>query len=428
LSCSRLASLSRSPEWPSKRLRLAYVTTGYPYVSHTFILNEVLALREQGVEINTFAIRREPESECRTAEDREAWETTYALRPPRLAHYVGAHLRGLLTRPRAYLAALGRSLEMSAGAPASLVRHLAYFVQAVVLWDRCRVAGVRHIHAHFANVASDVALLASILGGHELSWSFTMHGPTEFYDVSRNRLAEKTRSAEFVVAISDFARSQLMGLVSPSFWPKLHVVHCGVDIRRFSRPPDCPERSEAQIVCVGRLVPAKAQTLLVETIAALRAAGAEAHLTLVGDGPDRQSLERLANDLQLTDHVTFLGSVAHSEVQALLSEADIFCLPSFAEGVPIVLMEAMAMELPVVSSKVMGIPELIEDQISGVLIRPGALEDLVRALSELVGSPERRRELGRAARLRVEREYELHANARALHDIFRGYLDGSAQV
>jgi colanic acid/amylovoran biosynthesis glycosyltransferase len=403
-------------------VRVAYITTGYPYVSHTFILNEVLALRAQGVEIKTFALRREPESECRTDADREAWETTYTLRPPRIAHYVSAHLRGLLTRPRAYLATLARAIVLSVGTPASVVRHLAYFVQAVVLWDRCRVSGVRHIHAHFANVASDVALLAAMIGGDELSWSFTMHGPTEFYDVGWNRLAEKTQSARFVVAISHFARSQLMGLVSPASWHKLHVVHCGVDMRRFTRAPARRDTSESEIVCVGRLVSAKAQGLLLEAVAELRAAGGQTHLTLIGDGPERRELERLASDLQIQNHVAFLGSVAHSEIQALLAEADIFCLPSFAEGVPIVLMEAMAMELPVVSSNVMGIPELIDDQRSGLLVRPGALNDLVLALSELVENPERRRTLGRTARLRVEQEFELHTNARRLKEIFDRYI------
>jgi glycosyltransferase involved in cell wall biosynthesis len=400
---------------------MAYLTTGYPYVSHTFIQNEVLALRALGVTIDTFAVRREPISECRTPADREAWETTYPLRPPNIMHYLRAHGRAAWRTPRRYAATLARALRMGTGSPGDLVRHAAYFVQAVVLWDRCRASGIAHIHAHFANVASDLALLAATVGGDELQWSFTMHGPTEFYDVHRHRLADKARDARFVVCISDFARSQLMSMVRPEHWDKFHVVHCGVDVERFAPPEQADRSQQIRIACVGRLVPEKGQALLIDAMAGLKAAGLDVHLTLVGDGPERESLHALSRALGVADDVTFTGAVSHPEVEAVLRRSDIFCLPSFAEGVPIVLMEAMAMQLPVVACGVMGIPELIEDGVSGRLIRPGSKADLTDTLATLAQDRDQRLALGRRARERVSAQFDLRTNAARLYRLYTNH-------
>lgn len=408
---------------PDASLHLGYITTGYPYVSHTFIQNEVLVLREMGVKVDTFALRRAPSAECRTQADHDARATTYALRPPRLHDYRDAHLGALRTRPGRYLRALLAALRASAGSPNRMLHQLAYFAQAIVLWDRCRAAGIRHLHAHFANVSSDVALLASMVGGPELSWSFTMHGPTEFYDVLHYHLGEKVRRARFVVCISDFARSQLMGLTAPAQWDKLHVVHCGVDVERFARVAPDQTRAASSITCIGRLVPEKGQALLIEAVARLKDAGYDIKLSLVGDGPNRAELESQVRKWGVDHEVSFLGALSPPQVAEVLRRTDVFCLPSFAEGVPIVLMEAMAMQLPVISSRVMGVPELIEDGVSGRLIRPGSSDDLVGALSQLLGDPDLRRRLGQAARARVSTEFDLRINARRLCSLYRELLD-----
>jgi glycosyltransferase involved in cell wall biosynthesis len=408
-------------------VHIAYVTTGYPWVSHTFIQNEVLGLRALGVEVDTFTIARSPRSECRTDADREAYRTTYALRPPKPGHYARAHLTGLLTRPARYLAAFKRALRMAGPSPRDLVRHVAYFVQGVVLWDRCQRGGVAHVHAHFANVSSDVAMVAAMLGGDGFTWSYTMHGPTEFYDLRHHRLAEKATDAAFVICISDFARSQLMGIVDPDEWTKLRVVHCGVDVARFAPAAATRLRGDGPVMvaCVGRLVPEKGQSLLIEAVGAMRAAGVDVRLALVGDGPQRESLERHVDSSGLRDRVVFHGAVAHTEIERILHAADIFCLPSFAEGIPIVLMEAMAMELPVVACQVMGIPELIQDDVTGCLVRPGSRDALLDALSVLAADPDRRAALGRAARARVAAEFELGTNVAQLRDVYAEYLGRS---
>lgn len=394
-------------------------------MSHTFIQNEVAGLRGLGVQIETFAIRRAPVSECRTEADRDARATTYALRPPHPWHYLRAHLTGLVRRPSQYRRALVRALRLGAWSAPDLGHQLAYFVQGVVLWDRCRPAGIRHVHAHLANVASDVASVAAELGGDELSWSFTMHGPTEFYDARHYNLAEKARGALFVICISEFARSQLMAMIGAEHWQKLRVVHCGVDVERFAPVSRGGDHDVVRIASVGRLVPEKGQRLLIEAVASLLRTGADVRLSLAGDGPERASLKQLAAELGVTGQVEFLGAIPHTAVDELLRRTDVFCLPSFAEGVPIVLMEAMAMELPVIASRVMGIPELIEDRVSGRLVAPGSLPELADALSELVADADERRRLGHAARTRVASEFELRGNACRLRGVYEEQLNGA---
>jgi glycosyltransferase involved in cell wall biosynthesis len=410
----------RAAEPIRARARIAYITTRYPYVSHTFIQDEVAALRALGLEIDTFAIRRSDPEHVLSETDRREWQNTYAIRPPRLTHFAVAHLRALAAGPTRYAATLRHAIHLATPGIRSRIWHLFYFVQAVVLWDRCRRRGIHHVHAHFALVSSNVALLAARLGDgkRSLTWSFTMHGPTEFSDVTLHRLAEKTVEAQFVVCISSFCRSQLMALVDPVHWDKLHVIHCGVDIDRFT--PGLAERTHAQthIVDIARLVSVKGQAVLLETAAVLRDAGLDFALSFVGDGPELSRLQDLAGQLSLTDRTSFLGALSHDAVRDVLLSADVLCLPSFAEGVPVVLMEAMAMELPVVTSRIMGIPELIEDDLCGVLVAPGAADELGVALAALISDPERRAALGRRARERILEAFDLRSSARSLLALF----------
>lgn len=404
-------------------MRLAYIATGYPYASHTFIRNEVEGLRRLGAEVETFTVQRSKRSEVRSEADRAAFETTYAIRPPRLWHFVRAHARALVGSPGRYGHTLRVALAMGGSAPRDSLWHVFYFVQAVVLWNECRRRHIRHVHAHFANVSSDLALLAAELGGHEQgwSWSFTMHGPTEFYDVVGHRLPEKVSRAAMVVCISDFARSQLMGLTPAADWSKLQVVHCGIDTVRFA--PSCSADEGAQagavrVLNVGRLVPVKGQAVLLHAAADLRNRGVDVELRIGGSGPEAARLSELAADLGLSTSTHFLGALGHDTVRAEMARADVFCLPSFAEGVPVVLMEAMASGLPVVASRVMGIPELVEEGVTGRLVSPGAAEPLADALEELAGALARRRAMGACGRARVVADFEHNRSAAELHELF----------
>jgi hypothetical protein len=200
-----------------RQKRVGYLTAEYPAVSHTFIAREVAALRRLGVDVSTFSVRRTPEEKLLSAGDRRAAGETFAILPVAIGRLLGAHLRAAVTHPRRYMQTLGRAKRLSSGGVRADLWQFFYFAEAIVLWDECRRRKITHVHAHFANVASAVTmLLADYAADDGVTWSFTMHGPTEFDDVTGFALAEKIRSAAFVACISDYCRAQMMRLVTPS--------------------------------------------------------------------------------------------------------------------------------------------------------------------------------------------------------------------
>ncbi|HUC00754.1 MAG TPA: glycosyltransferase [Solirubrobacterales bacterium] len=409
--------------------RVAYVVGRYPAVSHAFVTREVLALRAAGVEVETISIHRAEDGDALSATDRAERERTYALLPVRLGALLGAHLRAFAGAPRAYLATLAGALRDGPPGIRGRVWQLFYFLEAIMVWNRCRSRGVRHLHAHHLNQAADAAMLAvryaNARGGPAWTWSFTMHGPNELYDVSRFQLAEKAGEAAVVTCISDFARSQVMGFTDEDRWTRFTVVHCGVDPTEFDpgraasngaapAPGDGPFR----VLYVGRLVPFKGQAILLEATAALRRRGIDARLTMIGEGPAREGAERRAAEFGLNGEVRFAGAVGQDEIRSHYAAADVFCLPSFAEGVPVVLMEAMAMAVPVVTSRIMGISELVDDGAQGLLVRPGRADELAAALERLARDPELRERLGRGGRAKVSAEFDVRESGRQLAAIF----------
>jgi glycosyltransferase involved in cell wall biosynthesis len=397
-------------------VRVAYVCSRYPAISHTFVLREVLALRRRGVEVYTFSIRRAEDSDVLAAADREALKTTFALLPARWLRFAFAHVGAILTAPRAYAATLRRALSLAPPGLRGRLWQLFYFAEAIVLAREVARRGIPHLHAHFANVGADVTLLAAHFGG--TTWSFTMHGPAEFYDISAYRLREKVEAAAFVACISNFCRSQLMGQVRVEEWDKLHVVHCGLDTSEFT-PADGPRDSgPLRVLNVARLSPVKGHALLLEAVAALRDRGRDVRLTIVGDGPERKRLERLARELGIDEAVDLPGPVGQDRIRGFFAGADVFCLPSFAEGVPVVLMEAMAMRLPVVATRVMGVSELVEHGTHGLLVAPGRADLLAGAIADLADDLERRQLMGEAGRLMVRGKFELDHAAAQLAELF----------
>ena len=396
---------------------VGYLASHYPAVSHTFVWREVEALRRRGVEVETFSIHRTPADELLSEADREAARTTRAVLPVSPAALLRAHAGAFARRPARYLSTLARALRLSAPGTRAHLWQLFYFAEAMVLSGLCRRSGVRHLHAQFADAATDVALLTAHYGGPGWSWSLAVHGPVEFYNVERYRLAEKLADARFAVAISFFGRSQLMTLVAEQRWSDLHVVRCGVDPAVYAAPERRDESQALRVLCVGRLVHLKGQSLLVRAIAELSSRGVDARLTLVGDGPRRAALDELARNLGVADRVHLAGSVGQDVIRDRYSDADVFCLPSFAEGLPVVLMEAMALELPVVTTPIAGVRELVEDGVSGRLVAPGELEPLVEALAELAADPQRRAEMGRAGRRRVLADYDVARSAAQMESL-----------
>lgn len=416
-------------------MRVAYLISRYPAVSHAFIEREVLALRAAGVEVETFTLRRAGDSDVLSDVDRAERDATHAIQPIKPARVLSAHLRAL-ARPAAYLRTLGRTLRLGKGARGH-VWQLFYFAEAIVLRAELRKRGLNHVHVHFANPAADVAMLATAFDP-ELRWSLTLHGPAEFFDVSGNRLPEKLSSAAFVACASDWARSQAMALLPADGWGHLRVIRGGVDTSLWRRSGVTGARRDGesqalregqgdglsqesdplQILNVGRLAPVKGQALLVEAVAKLRERGVAVQCRIVGDGPERAALAKRIVELEVGDAVQLSGPVGQDRIRELYEQADVFCLPSFREGLPFVLIEALSMELAVVATRIMGIPELVTHGESGLLVTPARVDELADSLEQLARDPDLRSRLGRAGRASVQRDYEMARLAEELRSAF----------
>jgi len=406
----------------------AYLVARYPGVTHTFIVGEVRGLRSIGVRVKTASIRRVTDEEILSEVDREEQLRTRALLPSSIAELIGCHARALTRSPRAYLRTLVHALRAAHAGGRPRLWQLFYFGEAVLLWSWLETQGLHHIHVHHANVSADVAMLACSLANaagaeRAWTWSLTIHGPTELLDVTTHKLASKVADAAAVVCTSDFARSQVAALTAPTDLAKVHTVRQGVDLVAFRRSRSDREREgPTEILCVAALSRRKGHAVLLEALAQLIDRGSSVRLTLVGGGSERLALESDAAALGIASAVCFAGPTGHDRIVALYERADVFCLPSFAEGIPTVLMEAMAMELPVVSTTAMGIGELVEHERSGILVSPARPDLIAAALSRLLDDPDLRRRMGREGRRRVERDYNRASAVHALHDVLAPLL------
>lgn len=399
---------------------LAYLSSEYPAISHTFIFREVQALRRHGFRVHTASIRRPAHIDLMTDQERADAAQTLYIKNCGVAALVSAHaglkLRHFVRYQRMFLYALGLWWK----GPLSLFKSAAYFAEAGVLVRWMLRHEVSHVHVHFANPAATVALIAASSG--LVTYSLSVHGPDEFYNINQDLIPEKVRNAVFARCISFYCRSQLQRVSPYADWDKFPIVRCGVDLSKFSLRTD-PANAVPEILCVGRLVPAKGQHLLLKACHALREQGVKFHVTLVGGGPDRESLERLAHQLGLQDAVTFTGPVGQDAIHAHYDKADIFALPSFAEGLPVVLMEAMAKGIPCVTTSITGIPELVRDGETGLLAPASDWEGLADAIRRLIEDAPLRKRLGTAAREIVVREYDVFKNCASMAEAFRRYIE-----
>jgi colanic acid/amylovoran biosynthesis glycosyltransferase len=382
-----------------------------------FVLREVEALRAIGFRIET-ASMNPPERalDAMTAVEAEEARRTYCIKRHGVTGALAADFRTLVSNLPGYLRGLALALRLAGFDLRRLFFHLMYLTEAFMVGQWMRRQGLRHLHVHLASQAASVGLFVRTVFG--FGYSLTVHGPDEFYDAEGQSLSEKIAAADFVVCISSFARSQMMKLSPYTHWSKFIVAPLGIDPgvfapRRQRRSPD-----PFEILCVGRLTAAKGQHLLVDAVDALLRQGRNVHLRLVGGGPDEPSLRQQAARIAFPDRIIFEGPINQDRIRDFYAAADIFCLPSFAEGVPVVLMEAMAMEIPCVTTRIAGIPELIRDGIDGLLVPASDLEELTAALARLMDDPGLREQLGKNARARVEERYNLPRNVEALAAIF----------
>ncbi|MDE4139434.1 MULTISPECIES: glycosyltransferase family 4 protein [Rhodobacterales] len=393
--------------------KLAYLTGEYPRASDTFIQREVTALRALGHDVLTCSIRTTGAEHLVGPEQRQEHALTFKVlgackKPLRLLR---AHLRWM-RNPGRYIAALRLAWKTAPRGVKGRLYNLIYFLEAGVLADELRRQEVDHLHNHIATAACTVAMLASELSG--IPYSFTIHGPDIFFNPNHWRIDEKAARARFVACISEFCRSQLMCFADQSHWARFHIIHCGIDPGRYTSAP----HKGANLLFVGRLAAVKGLPILLD---ALRDLSGDWKLTVIGDGPDRAALEAQAQGL----NVDFLGYRSQSEVAEALSNTDVFVLPSFAEGVPVVLMEAMASAVPVVATRIAGIPELVDHATSGLLVPPGDPQELRAALDHMLADSKARQDMGLAGRAKVSDDFNIHTEAARLSRLFTSYSGGS---
>ena len=393
-------------------MTLAYLMNTYPITSTTFVRREIAAHEAAGVTVHRFAIRSWAEDLVDPRDRAEIDRTTYLLSAGAIRLVWGA-LREVMSNPAGFFRAIATTLHLATRKGGTGARNFVYLLEAISFKRAARAASIHHVHAHFSTNATAVAMLSHIMGGP--SYSFTAHGPTEFEDNVGNALKVKVRHAAFVAAITAFAKGVISSATAGQYDGKVKVVHCGIDLDEFDL---LPVVNNARIVCVGRLCPAKAQTLLVEAIAPLVVDHPRLELVFIGDGEDRAKIEARVKELGLQNHVTLAGWGSGAEVRTAIAAARILALPSYAEGLPIVLMESLAMGRPVVTTRITGIPELV-DTTCGWVVEPGDVPALTQALRKaLDASPAALQAMGAEGRSRVAHQHDQARNAAALRRLF----------
>ncbi len=394
---------------------IAYLVNQYPKVSHSFIRREILALERQGVSVQRFAMRGW-EAEVADADDEyERARTRYVLRGG-VRSLLWPSLHAFLTAPFRFVEALKLTFRMARRADRSLAYHIVYLAQACLLRAWLQQSGVVHMHAHFGTNPAEVAMLVRVLGGPP--FSFTVHGPEEFDKAEFLKLGEKIERSKFVVAISSYGRSQLYRWAGADAWPKIKVVHCGLEAA-FHSGGDVSLPTEARLVCVGRLCEQKGQLLLIEAMHRLLLSGIAFQLVLAGDGEMRPDIERSIDRFGLRHAVRVTGWIGAAQVRSEILAARALVLASFAEGLPVVLMEAMALGRPVIATFVAGIPELVLDGDTGWLVPAGDVAVLADAIATcLAAAPEELSEMGRRGRARALARHDVDLSAARLAALF----------
>ena len=389
-------------------MNIAYLTAVYARVSHSFIRAEVRQLRALGHSVDTFSVREADAAELVSDEIREEHGRTDHILGQGFTRLLASAVLELLRTPARAASTL--ILATRCGWPGIKGRLwcYAYFVEACYLSRRLRARRIEHLHVHMGDGCATVGMLAAALAG--IPYSMTVHG-LEFDGAPLLALDQKVRRSRFTVAVSEHGRSQLYRWSAPEDWRKIHVVRCGVLPGGDARPLPAYGR---RIVCVARLSPEKGHLVLLDALARLPA-GAAFELVLVGDGPLRRRIEARIADPALAGRVRLAGWMGAQAVRDEILRARALVLASFSEGLPLVLMEALALERPVIATAVGGISELVEPGVSGWLVPPGSADALGEALHEaLEAGPERLARMGRAGAARVRERHDQAKEARRL--------------
>lgn len=399
-------------------MKVAYLVNQYPGISHTFVRREIAALERAGLTVRRYAVRPSRQAVIADEDKAEASRTRYILRTP-IMQLAGDILASIAAAPISSARAFALAVKLGWRSEAGLARHLVYFAEAAALACWMRREGLAHVHAHFGTNSASVAMLAARIGG--AGFSMTVHGPEEFDKPGLIGLPEKIRASRFTAGVSCFGMSQLRRLVGPECWERIKIVRCGVE-KTFYEGRETRAPSADQFVCVGRLCEQKGQLTLVEAAALLKERGRRFAITLVGDGEMRGAIEAAIARRGVADRVRIGGWRTPDEVRASIEGARALILPSYAEGLPVSIMEAFSLARPVISTYIAGIPELVIPGENGWLVPAGDAEALANAIAAALDAPDADiRAKGEAGRARVAAQHDIDAIARELKALFAPY-------
>ncbi len=399
-------------------MRVAYLCGEYPRATDTFIQREIEGLRRAGLHIETISIRHPAQREQGSDEQADERRKTHYLLPCSAWRLLSDHLSVFLCSPFRYFRAVAFAFKVRSPGLHALLFQIFYFLEAglVVCWMKRR--GLSHLHNHTPNASGFVAMLAAQLA--DVTYSMTLHGFGIFSEPGRWRLSEKIEQALFTICVSHHAKSQAMLWSGRKCWSRLHVVHCGIDPGRVELGRH--KGRGRNILFAGRFDHVKGLPILLDAFEILARRDSMVHLHLVGDGPQRIELETLVREKGLVERITFHGYRSQALLRGHFMEADVFVMTSFAEGIPVVLMEAMALGVPVIAPRITGIPELVTDGSSGFLTTPGDVDCLVSSIEALLEDSALRNRFSENGRRVVEEGFNLELETMSLSEIFKEYL------
>ena len=404
--------MTSNGQWEERQI--AYLTSQYPATSHTFILREVAALRAAGVSVDTFTVRPASAEELTDSAIAAEAASTFVLLAQPWTSMVAAHVKLLASSAAPYARGFVEALRHRPPGLRGLGLAMAHFVEAGVLANELKRRRITHLHNHFANSAATVGFLAARM--IDLPWSFMIHGISETDYPAGVTLPDKIRAARFVACASWFGQAQAMRVVEPEQWPKFSVVRCGISLGQPRSAKSA--RLGRRMLCVGRLSPEKGQAGLLDVFAAIRERVGDVELEMIGSGPDENALRSRAADLGLGEAVSFAGRRSEAETLVAIADADILVVASLMEGLPIVLMEAMALGTAVVAPRLAGIPELVDDGRTGLLFTPSNWRELELAIERLLTDDGLRARLVEGAYQTVVDRFDIAQSTKLLASLF----------
>lgn len=400
-------------------MNIAYLVNQYPFISHSFIRREIQALEHLGINILRISIRSTISQLIDETDKNEFSKTSVILETP-VIRWTICILRILLAHPFRFCKAVSHAVKLGFKSQRGIIRHFIYLAEACILKRILETSQINHLHAHFGTNPATVAFLCRILGGPP--YSFSVHGPEEFDNPMGLSLKEKIIHADFVIAVCNYGKSQLMRQCHFRHWSKIHVVHCTVDAS-FLNSERMPVPDNHRMVCIGRLSEQKGHLILIDALKQLENLGIEFEMVFIGDGAMRGVIENHINELKLNGHIRVTGWMKSDDIIRLVRQSRAVVQPSFAEGLPVVIMEAFAVSRPVVSTFIAGIPELVENNVNGYLVPAGSSTALVYALRRILTDDVKTlQRMGQNGYTTVQTNYNSLKEAEKLKELFMGNL------